>query len=260
MRMKLKWLGTAGFEVKTGNHVFLVDPYLSRNKNACPKQEITPSDIKKASQIFISHGHFDHIQDVPQIALQTNAHIYGSSVAANFLKKRRVLPQQINSVLSDKKTFKFQQYTAQAFFSEHIKFDKKLVVSTLLKINVALFKYFPLFQQFPCGQVLSWRFYIENKIIQFFGSAGSSLEELKKMGETPIDILLLPFQGHSDICQIGLNYVKHLKPKIVIPHHHDDFFPPISKTIDLTPFVEKIKKDYKETTLIIPEMNKTLTL
>ncbi|MCK4936869.1 MAG: MBL fold metallo-hydrolase, partial [Elusimicrobiales bacterium] len=247
MRMKLKWLGTAGFEFKTGNHVFFVDPYLSRNRNSCPKQDKTPSDIKKASQIFISHGHFDHIRDVPQIALQTNADIYCSSVAAEFLKNQQVNTQQIKPVLTDKKIFKFQNYTAQAFFSEHVRFDKKLVVSTLLKINIALFKYFPLFQRFPCGRVLSWRFYIEDKIIQFFGSAGSSSEELKKMGGEPIDILLLPFQGPSDICQIGLNYVKYLNPKIIVPHHHDDFFPPISKTIDIRPFVEKIKKEYKNT-------------
>ncbi|WP_299979553.1 MBL fold metallo-hydrolase [Desulfobacula sp.] len=258
--MKLKWLGTAGFEFKTGDHVFLVDPYLSRNQKSCPKQEITPSDIKKASQIFISQGHFDHIRDVPQIALQTNADIYCSRVAAKFLKNQQVNTRQINPVLTDKKTVHLQNYTAQAFFSEHIRFDKKLVVSTFLKINIALFKYLPLFRRFPCGQVLSWRFYIEDKIIQFFGSAGSSSEELKKIGKKPIDILLLPFQGHSDICQIGLNYVKYLNPKIVVPHHHDDFFPPISKTIDIRPFVEKIKKEHKNTTVIIPKINEVLSL
>ncbi len=244
----------------TGDQTFLIDPYLSRNQNACPKQDITPSDIKKASQIFISHGHFDHIRDVPQIAMQTKADIYCSDVAAKFLRNQKVDTQLIKPVIADKKTFVFQDYTAQAFFSEHIKFDKKLVISTLLKINVAFFKYLPLLQQFPCGRVLSWRFYIEDKIIQFFGSAGSSLKELKKIGDKPIDILMLPLQGHSNICGIGLNYIKYLKPKIVLPHHQDDFFPPISQSVDIKPFIDKIKKDYKDTIVIIPRMNETLTL
>ena len=65
-------------------------------------------------------------------------------------------------------------------------------------------------------------------------------------------------QGHSDICQIGLNYVKVLKPKIVIPHHHDNFFPPISKLVDIKPFVDKIKNEYRDTSVMIPKMNETI--
>ncbi len=257
--MKLKWLGTAGFEIKTGDQVFLIDPYLSRNQNAVPRQDITPFDIQKASRIFISHSHFDHILDIPQIARQTNADIYCSDVAANLLIDHQVDRHRINPILTDKKAFHFQRYSVQAFFSDHIKFDKKLILSTLVKINIQLFKYLPLFRRFPCGRVLSWRFIIEDKIIQFFGSAGSSLETLKKIGNHPIDILLLPLQGYSNICQIGLNHVKLLKPKLVIPHHHDDFFPPISAPINISPFVDNIKKLYPNTRVIIPKMNACLT-
>jgi L-ascorbate metabolism protein UlaG (beta-lactamase superfamily) len=257
--MELKWLGTAGFEFKTKDHVFLLDPFVSRNSQSFPKQDIKALDIKKASQIFISHGHFDHILDVPQISRQTKADIYCSGIAAGYLKNHRVNTQQIFSVLTDEKTFDFKDYTAQAFFSDHIKVDKKLVFSTLLKINVQLFKYIPLLQKFPCGRVLSWRFTIEDKIIQFFGSAGSSIEELEKIGKkAPIDILMLPLQGHSNICQIGVDYVKRLAPKIVIPHHHDNFFPPISKFIDIQPFVNKIEKHDLKTRVIIPKMNEVL--
>lgn len=258
--MEFKWLGTAGFEFKTGDQVFLIDPYLSRNQNAFPKQSITPGDIKKASQIFISHGHFDHIQDTPQIALQTNADIYCSTVAADFLRHHQVNAHQINPVLTDKKSITFQTYTAQPLFSEHVKFDLKLVIKTLLKINTAFLKYLPLFLQFPCGRVLSWRFKIENISILFFGSAGASPETLEKIGSKPLDILLFPFQGHSDICNIGLKSVEILKPKIVIPHHHDNFFPPISKTVDIRPFIDMVKINCKETRIIIPKMNETIHL
>jgi len=256
--MELKWLGTAGFEFKTGDHVFLVDPFVSRNPYASPKQGLNPGDMKKASRIFISHGHFDHILDVPQIALQTKADIYCSEAAGRFLKNHQVDTRQIKAVRMDKKTFHFQGYDGQAVFSNHIKFDAKLVLSTLLKINMQVFKLFSLFQKFPCGQVLSWRFYIEGKIIQFFGSAGSSLKALEKMGEIPIDILLLPLQGHSDICRIGVDYVTHLKPRIVIPHHYDNFFPPISKVINIQPFVNEIKKQGLKTRVVIPEINEVL--
>jgi L-ascorbate metabolism protein UlaG (beta-lactamase superfamily) len=47
--MELTWWGIAGLQIKTGNHVFLIDPYLSRNATARPKQPLRPSDISDAN-------------------------------------------------------------------------------------------------------------------------------------------------------------------------------------------------------------------
>ena len=69
--MEITWWGTAGFQVKTDGHIFLIDPYLSRNAAARPEQAFVPSAISRADQIFVSHGHFDHIFDIPAIAAQT---------------------------------------------------------------------------------------------------------------------------------------------------------------------------------------------
>ncbi|MFA5903787.1 MAG: MBL fold metallo-hydrolase [Desulfobacula sp.] len=258
--MEMTWLGTAGFQISTGKSVFLIDPYLSRNSKAVPKQDLTPSDILTASNIFISHAHFDHILDVPQIALQTGAGIYCSDTAADYFIRSGTDKEKVKPVLSDRMVFKFPEFTAQAFFSEHVRFDLPLVLSTLMKINIRFFRYLPLIRNFPCGQVLSWRFYIEGRVIQFFGSAGSSPGELEKMRDIPVDILMLPLQGHSDIIKIGLDYVNHLKPAIVIPHHYDSFFPPISKTVDITPFVDNVKKYHPKTRVVIPQLNTPLAL
>ena len=59
--MEITWWGTAGFQIKTGEDVFLIDPYLTRNAAARPKQTLTPADINAAGRIFISHGHNDLI-------------------------------------------------------------------------------------------------------------------------------------------------------------------------------------------------------
>jgi L-ascorbate metabolism protein UlaG (beta-lactamase superfamily) len=67
------WYGTAGFRIKTGGHVFLIDPYLTRNEKALPRLPIGPEAVIDGSEIYLSHGHFDHMADVPQIARQTGA-------------------------------------------------------------------------------------------------------------------------------------------------------------------------------------------
>ncbi len=76
--MELTWLGTAGFRIKTGSTTILIDPYLSRNEMARPEQPLNPPDIDDGNLIFVSHGHFDHIMDIPEIA--TKSHLIYNSV------------------------------------------------------------------------------------------------------------------------------------------------------------------------------------
>ncbi len=256
--MEIQWLGTAGFRIKFGGQVILVDPYLSRNQGASPVQPLDPKDIEKASHIFISHGHFDHLLDVPLIASRTSAVVYCSRETADSLEKAGLGKDQIHGISRDKWEGRFETFHARAHFSSHVKFDKKLLFSTLGKINFKIPRYLPLFIKYPCGQVLSWQLSLENKIVHFFGSAGSSLEELERLGKGAIDILLVPLQGHSNICEIAARYVKILHPKLVIPHHQDDFFPPISRQVDITPFVKQVNNESPSTRIKILKLNETL--
>ncbi|MCF6248103.1 MAG: MBL fold metallo-hydrolase [Desulfobacula sp.] len=258
--MKLTWLGAAGFEIKTKDHFLYLDPFLSRNSHARPIQTKTIDDIHCIPKIFISHGHFDHLMDIPQIADTCQADIYSSTTVAAYLKDQKIPASAIHTVSKDSQQFSFDTYTARALFSEHVSFDAKLVLSTLLRSNTTLFSCLPLLSRFPCGQVLGWRFNIENKVVLFYGSAGSSRKELERAARTSVDILLVPLQGHSDICTIGLDYVKILQPEIVIPHHHDNFFPPISQQIDIRPFVDKVSCVSEKTRVLVPEMNVPINL
>ena len=86
--MELTWLGTAGFRIKTGFTMILIDPYLSRNEIARPEQPLNPPDIDDRDLIFISHGHFDHIMDIPEIVSKTEAAIYcGSGIDKTLIQK-----------------------------------------------------------------------------------------------------------------------------------------------------------------------------
>ena len=258
--MELSWWGTAGFQVKTGAHVFLIDPYLSRNAAARPHQTIVPSDITRADQIFVSHGHFDHIMDIPKIAAQTGYRIYCCPVAADTLKQKGLNSDQIQEVSDDDYTATLDDYRARANFSRHVKFDRWLLIKTLARINLRIPRYLPLIKAYPVGQVMSWQFELEGNVVQHFGSAGSTQEELERVGQQEIDILLVPLQGHSRICDIALKYVQIIKPRLVIPHHQDDFFPPISTYVDIRPFLKAVVDTCPDTEIRILQINETLTI
>ncbi len=73
---RITYLGHATFRFTTpGNEQIIIDPWLADNPQ-------TPEDLKQVGEldtILVTHGHFDHFQDVIPLAQQT-----GATVVANF--------------------------------------------------------------------------------------------------------------------------------------------------------------------------------
>ncbi|MCX6006681.1 MAG: MBL fold metallo-hydrolase [Chloroflexi bacterium] len=258
--MKLQWLGTAGFQIEAGDHRFLIDPYLTRNANSKPVQSMRPHDICDAGQIFISHGHFDHLSDVPAITAMDSSNVYCSKTAAATLARKGVDKNRVHAVTEDGYTADFGGYKAQAFFSRHVKFDIPLVARTLWQIGSNGPRLLNMHLGYPKGQVLSWRFMIDGFTIHHFGTAGSTPEELERLASHPLDLLLVPLQGHTRIYDVACEYVRVLKPRMVIAHHQDDFYPPISTAVNIDPFLIKVRKQCHGTEVRTMEINETITL
>jgi L-ascorbate metabolism protein UlaG (beta-lactamase superfamily) len=258
--MKLKWLGTAGFQVETGNHIFLIDPYLTRNPRSKPVQTIQPGDITGAGQIFITHGHFDHLFDVPAIMSKGITQVYCSEIAAASLLREGADGKRIHAVKEEGYSADFGGYKAEAFFSRHVKFDIPLVAKALWRVGTGYNRFSGMHKNYPEGQVLSWRFTMNGFTMHHFGSGGSTTEELERLAATPPDLLLVPLQGHTRICDIAFEYVRVLKPRMVIAHHQDDFYPPISTAVDIGPFIKAVKEKCPGTEVREMKINETITL
>lgn len=82
--MKITYYGHACFAVAAGGKHILFDPFITGNELA---KSIRPEDIQ-ADYIFVSHGHFDHMQDVVAIANRTGATVIGSWELYNYFSKQ----------------------------------------------------------------------------------------------------------------------------------------------------------------------------
>lgn len=238
---RLTWLGAAGFRIETGGRNWLIDPYLTRNRAARPVQPLGPDDLDPAEGIFLSHGHFDHALDIPALANRLGAPVHCHQSVADNLVSLGLNPNLVRAVERDGQGFDLGPVRATAHYSRHVAFDRALVIRTLIRANLRIPAGLKLLRRFPAGQVLSWRFQGPEGIIHHFGSAGSQPDELDCLARLDHDLLLLPLQGHTRICDIALNYVRVLKPKLVIPHHQDDFYPPVSQQVDIAPFMAGVK-------------------
>jgi len=256
--IELQWLGVAGFRVAAGATAFLIDPYVARVEDATPKQTIRPANLCSVGPIFLSHGHFDHAADVGEIAGEGQV-VCGAPTALGSALRGGVPLAQLRPARPGQ-FFEFEGFSAQPFESRHVRFDLPLIFAACKRLDWRALTAANLALRYPSGQVLSWRFHVEGTIIHHFGSAGASVEELRRLAAQPIDVLLLPLQGHSRICDIALRHVEILRPRCVVPHHWDDFLPPVSQTVDLRPFLAEMRRRFPAVQVIVPQIDQPIYL
>ncbi len=71
MSVSIVYHGHSTFEVHSGDHHLIVDPFLNQNPLADIK-----ADAVNAKHILLSHAHFDHVADAEAIAGKNSAAIY----------------------------------------------------------------------------------------------------------------------------------------------------------------------------------------
>jgi L-ascorbate metabolism protein UlaG (beta-lactamase superfamily) len=253
--MQARWLGTAGFELISGNTSVLIDPYLTRNPQATPQQNLKASDFAHAKAIFITHGHFDHTFDVAELVRVSGAPVYASPSVCQSLAVRGVPWNKL------KPTWQWKRVKADPFIfgalpACHITFDPRLILSTLWNSRAHLLEISGLgAHRFPVGEVFGWLIEVEGKKLFHLGSAcmlwGVSND---------IDVFMVPVQGRTDITEVAADLVKRVQPKLVVPQHFDDFYPPISRTVDLDPFRAAVKRNGMDIPIEVPVINRLIEL
>lgn len=87
--MKITWLGHSGFRIEIGDQVLLIDPWVSGNP-LFPEDRRSEA-VAGATHILLSHGHFDHINDVPAIARELDIPVAGMVELAGWLEAQEGL-------------------------------------------------------------------------------------------------------------------------------------------------------------------------
>ena len=81
--MNIIWLGHGSFRIEIADQVILVDPWLDGNPMLDPSQY--DAATAGATHILITHGHFDHTNDVLEVSQKTGAPVSGMLELAGLL-------------------------------------------------------------------------------------------------------------------------------------------------------------------------------
>src|SRR5438093_7681549 len=97
--VRVTYLGTNGYQFEFGGHALLVDPYCSRvdlldvalgsriQPNAARINDELRHLATKADAILVTHGHLDHLLDVPAVMAKTRARLIASASSVDLAKR-----------------------------------------------------------------------------------------------------------------------------------------------------------------------------
>ena len=97
--VRVTYLGTNGYQFQYKNHALLVDPYFSRVNlsSVALGSRIQPNISRiadglrhlqpKVDAILVTHGHFDHLLDVPILMAKTRARLLASASGVDLAKQ-----------------------------------------------------------------------------------------------------------------------------------------------------------------------------
>jgi L-ascorbate metabolism protein UlaG (beta-lactamase superfamily) len=204
--MNVKYLGHSCFLITSKEHALLTDPFLSGN----PASEASPGDIK-ATHVFVTHGHDDHMGDAVSIATRCGSTVYATvETASRFPKEAAVEVGQIGGFIS-------------ASFGG-VKFTTATHGSGV-----------------PGGLSCGFLIEMEGKKIYHAGDTGLTMD-MALLEEEKVDLALLPIGDRYTMGpKYALRAVKLIKPAQVVPMHYNTW-PIIAQD------PERFKKDVEAAT------------
>lgn len=207
--MGITYLGHSAFEIKMNDKKILIDPFLVKMPNY---------DYSDVTDIFVTHGHGDHLGSAIEISKQTGARITAVFELANYCATKGANVNGIN--LGAWLDFDWGKVIAVPAFHSS---------STPEGIYAGC----------PCGFV----FEIEGKIIYHAGDTCLN-SEMKIIGDIyQPDIAMLPIGGQYTMdIENAIIASEWLNVTAVIPMHYNTFE---AINVDITEFERQIREKGK---------------
>ena len=237
--MRLTWFTTAAFTLSEGETTIAFDPFLGLPLNR-RWPDLDGAAFRDVSAVFVTHGHFDHILELPALTADSEAPLYATATPCRTLEAHGVPRERLRRIRPGA-AVTVGSFQVQAYQGRHCTFDGPLIRQTAPRLcrhplrAARLLRY--LIEYPEKGETLFYEVRAGEKRVQVMGSLGLDPAVAYPTG---VDALLLPYQGRSDLVDYGWPLVQRLQPKAVYLDHYDDSFPPLTADIDTRPFCDRL--------------------
>jgi len=222
-RLCIRWLGINGFEIRYHGTTVLIDPCVTRGDSGLLSDpELVAKYIGRADAIAVTHSHWDHLIDVPEVIRKTGARLYGSRTACNIARYFNV-PESLLHEVTYRSHIDIAEDIAIDFLeSRHMQPCSDEGVTYLSKPEKMAER-----SDWVCGEVFALRLRFGDTAILNIGSA--NLQPSAILG-TKCDYLLCGISrwkpGFPELIAENIDF------DWFIPTHHDNF-----KQLPLSQFI-----------------------
>ncbi len=251
--MKLTWYGTASIKFETEHTNFITDPFVPLTGSKVP---IKITDFDNCQNILVSHGHFDHIMNIPEIVYRNpNTKVFCSKTPAASLRREGVPAKNIQ-IIKPGDTISLGDITIEVFKGRHSNLEIHSLKTLLKPSNYIGLTNLPIIyrlnRKFPeNGETLFFNLKHQGKTISILGSL--CLDPAINY-PTNSDLLIMPYSGKRNNFIWAKAIMDELNPKQAMLYHFDVTYPPLFMPVDLQPFI-----DYYRDRCIIPSHGRTMT-
>jgi len=211
----IKWLSHAGFQITSGSgKVIYIDPWLDN-----PISSFGIDDVKGATLVLVTHDHFDHVGQAPEIVKKT-----GGLLVANVETARRL--QSESHIPAENVCY----FGYGMNIGGNLEYEGITVTMTQAFHSTA--------SGAPCGYIIK----LEDGTTLYHAGDTGIFDSMKTFGEIyKIDVAMLPIGSVFTMDPFqAARAAKMLSPKKVIPMHFKTF--PILVQ-DQKEFVEIAKRE-----------------
>jgi L-ascorbate metabolism protein UlaG (beta-lactamase superfamily) len=257
--VRVTYLGTNGYQFEFKGHSLLVDPYFSRvellsiafgsrlQPNASRINNGLNHLAPKADAILVTHGHFDHLLDVPTVMAKTRARLVASASSVDLARRagassgealkpgdvRRLGPWKIRvlSATHDRLFGKvpFDRPPSPAGLSAEAAYSAEAAATA----GSAKAGPPQRAADWICGEPLA--FLIEVNGQRIYIDSGGTPAQLPPNEHVDLAILGMALPDSRERLHAAL---ERLHPRYILPSHQDDFFRPLSAGFQFGPLTD----------------------
>ena len=220
--MEIKWYGTNALEFRCANGTdFAIDLYVSRNRERLQlPAEVDKYVTTRPQWILMTHAHWDHLADIPQLIGKTGAILYASRTACNILRALAVPESHLREIHYGDTLELPGGVVAEVLESRHLGFEAEAQGYTAPPPRESLANA----DNWRCGEVFA--FLLRADGLRVLNAGSANLLETALRG-VECDYFLCGISRWQDGFPQLLQ--RAVKFRCLIPTHHDEFRRPLAE-------------------------------
>lgn len=217
-----RWPGVAGIELRVNKKILVIDPFFTRPParrlwfgRVSPNRELIAEKMPDCDYVLVTHAHYDHLMDVPDIVRNTSAIALGSPNTCQLLAVCGVPQQQIREIkVGDHLTL--GSFRVRVLPAQHIRTPGFLPGPLPPNLQPPL-----RLRDYRMDRCFS--FLIEVGGLRLLDWCG-----IRSEPAPPADVLFVAPYGANSFYKALLHATR---PRLVVPVHWENFFRPLSKPV-----------------------------